>query len=179
MSVEIPINGYSLPQFNEVEELFRSNMLNGDSECGDEVGACVSIVIEGETVVDLWGGYKDLKRTQPWDKNTITCMMSVTKACAAICLLTLVDRGRIDLEETVSHYWPEFGKNGKENISVRTLISHQSGVIYSDGAPAGSLWGEGIVERALEDDIPQWDPGTAGSYHSFTYGPLILSLIHI
>jgi CubicO group peptidase (beta-lactamase class C family) len=177
MSVEIPINGYSLPQFNEVEELFRSNMLNGDSECGDEVGACVSIVIEGETVVDLWGGYKDLKRTQPWDKNTITCMMSVTKACAAICLLTLVDRGLIDLEETVSHYWPEFGKNGKENISVRTLISHQSGVIYSDGAPAGSLWDEGIVERALEDDIPQWDPGTAGSYHSFTYGPLISGLI--
>ena len=68
MPVEIPISGWSLPQFSEVEELFHRNMFNGDSECGDEVGACISIVIEGETVVDLWGGYKDLKRKQIWDK---------------------------------------------------------------------------------------------------------------
>jgi CubicO group peptidase (beta-lactamase class C family) len=177
MSHNVPVSGFCFPEFYEVEELFKRNMFEGDPSCGEEVGACVSIVIEGETVVDLWGGYKDAARTQLWDKNTITCMMSVTKACAAICLLTLVDRGIVDLERDVSYYWPGFGKNGKENISVLTLISHKSGVIYADAAPAGSLWQEGTVERALEEEVPQWTPGTAGSYHSFTYGPLISGLI--
>ena len=177
MSHNVPVSGFCLPEFYEVEELFKRNMFEGDPSCGEEVGACVSIVIECETVVDLWGGYKDAARTKLWDKNTITCMMSVTKACAAICLLTLVDRGIVDLEKDVSYYWPGFGKNGKENISVLTLISHKSGVIYADAAPAGSLWEEGTVERALEEEVPQWTPGTAGSYHSFTYGPLISGLI--
>ena len=177
MPRDVPVSGLCLPDFYEVEELFKRNMSKGDPSCGDEVGACVSIVIEGQTVVDLWGGYKDAARKQLWEKNTITCMMSVTKACAAICLLTLVDRGIVDIEKPVSYYWPDFGKNGKENISILTLISHKSGVIYADAAPAGSLWQDGIVEKALEDEVPQWTPGTAGSYHSFTYGPLISGLI--
>ncbi|MCZ6452931.1 MAG: serine hydrolase, partial [Alphaproteobacteria bacterium] len=149
----------------------------GDPDCGEEVGACVSVVVEGERVVDLWGGYRDAARAQLWQPDTITCMMSVTKACASICLLTLVDRGAIDLEQWVAHYWPAFSANGKDTMTVRTLISHQSGVIFADAAPAGSLWQEGVVEQALEEATPEWPPGSAGSYHSFTYGPLVSGLI--
>ena len=71
MSRDVPVSGLCLPDFYEVEELFKRNMSEGDPSCGDEVGACVSIVIEGETVVDLWGGYKDAARKQLWEKNTI------------------------------------------------------------------------------------------------------------
>ena len=71
MSNEVPISGFCLPDFYEVEEIFKRNMSQGDPSCGHEVGACVSIVIEGETVVDLWGGYKDAARTLIWEKNTI------------------------------------------------------------------------------------------------------------
>ncbi|MFT5182874.1 MAG: CubicO group peptidase (beta-lactamase class C family), partial [Alphaproteobacteria bacterium] len=148
MTRDVPVSGICDGKFAAVEEAFRRNMAEGDPVCGEEVGACVSITVEGETVVDLWGGYRDAARAELWQPDTITCMMSVTKACASICLLTLVDRGEVDLEQRVAHYWPEFGQNGKETMTVRTLISHQSGVIYADAAPAGSLWQEGVVERA-------------------------------
>ncbi|MBN42697.1 MAG: hypothetical protein CL573_04315 [Alphaproteobacteria bacterium] len=174
---DVSVSGYCDPKFGAVEAAFRRNMAAGDSDCGDELGACVSIVIDGEAVVDLWGGYRDAARTRPWEADTITCMMSVTKSCAAIALLRLVDDGAIDLEEQVASYWPDFAQNGKETMTVRTLISHQSGVIYADAAPAGSLWEIHPVRSALEAAVPEWEPGTGGAYHSFTYGPLLDGLI--
>ena len=177
MSRDVPVGGVCDPKFAAVEAAFRRNMADGDPACGEEVGACVSVVVEGETVVDLWGGYADAARTAPWRHDTITCMMSVTKSCAAVALLTLVERGVVDLDAPVSDYWPAFSGNGKDGMSVRTLIAHRSGVIYADAAPEGSLWQDGIVERALEAAAPEWAPGTAGAYHSFTYGPLINGLI--
>ena len=174
---EIPVSGTCDPKFAAVEAAFWRNMQDGDPVCGDELGACVSVVVEGEAVVDLWGGYRDAARTQPWLPDTTTCMMSVTKACSAVALLTLIERGTVAMEEKVSHYWPEFSGGGKEDMTVRTLISHQSGVIYADAAPAGSLWDGRSVEKALEAATPEWPPGTGGAYHSFTYGPLLNGLI--
>lgn len=174
---KIPVSGTCDPKFSAIEDAFRRNMQDGDPVCGDELGACVSVVVDGEMVVDLWGGYSDAARTQSWARDTTTCMMSVTKACAAIALLTLIDRGVVEMDAKVSQYWPEFNGGGKESMSVRTLISHQSGVIYADAAPAGSLWDGTSVERALEAATPEWVPGTGGAYHSFTYGPLLNGLI--
>ncbi|MBO6782790.1 MAG: beta-lactamase family protein [Alphaproteobacteria bacterium] len=173
----IPIDGSCDPKFEAVEDAFRRNMENGDPDCGEELGACVSVVIDGEPVVDLWGGYRDAARTKAWERDTVTCMMSVTKSCAAIALLTLIDRGAVSMDDRVSDHWPEFTGDGKDEMSVRTLISHQSGVIYADAAPAGSLWDGVSVERALEAAKPEWEPGTGGAYHSFTYGPLMSALI--
>jgi CubicO group peptidase (beta-lactamase class C family) len=177
MSRDVPIGGVCDPKFSAVEEAFRRNMAEGDPECGEELGACVAIVIDGEPVVDLWGGYRDAARTRPWEADTITCMMSVTKACAGLALLKLVDDGRIELDAPVGNYWPAFARNGKEAMTVRTLVSHQSGVIYADGAPAGSLWDVVSVQKALEEATPEWEPGTGGAYHSFTYGPLVDAMI--
>lgn len=177
MTRTVPVSGTCDSKFAAVEDAFRRNMAEGDPVCGEELGACVSVVVEGETVVDLWGGYRDAGRSDPWRADTITCMMSVTKACAAIALLTLVDRGTVDLDAPVADYWPEFSGNGKDGMSVRTLIAHRSGVIYADAAPDGSLWQDGVVMHALEAATPEWVPGTAGAYHSFTYGPLIDGLV--
>lgn len=177
MTRDVPIAGTCDPKFAAVEAAFRRNMAEGDPACGEEVGACVSVVVEGETVVDLWGGFRDAARTAPWLRDTVTCMMSVSKACAAVALLTLVDKGAVDLDAPVAGYWPAFAANGKDAMTVRTLIAHRSGVIYADAAPAGSLWQDGAVERALEQAAPEWPPGTAGAYHSFTYGPLLNGLV--
>mgnify|MGYP001466084853 CR=1 FL=1 len=174
---DIRISGFCDPKFAAVEDAFRRNMTEGDPDCGDELGACVSIVVNGEPVVDLWSGYADAARTRPWERDTVTCMMSVTKACAAVTLLSLIDRGVVSMDDKVSDHWPGFSGDGKEEMSVRTLISHQSGVIYADAAPAGSLWDGVSVERALEAATPEWRPGTGGAYHSFTYGPLMNALI--
>jgi CubicO group peptidase (beta-lactamase class C family) len=172
-----PLSGHCDPKFSALEDAFQHNMEHGDEDCGDELGACVSVVIDGEIVVDLWGGYRDGARTQIWERDTTTCMMSVSKACSAVALLTLVDQGAVDMTEKVSTYWPEFSGDGKEDITVRTLVSHQSGVIYADAAPAGSLWDGHSVEAALEAATPEWEPGSGGAYHSFTYGPLLDGLI--
>ncbi len=174
---DIPVSGHCDPQFKVLEKTFRSNMNYGDRTCGEELGACVSVVIDGEVVVDLWGGYRDAARARPWERDTTTCMMSVTKACSAVALLTLVDQGALDMAEKVATYWPAFSGHGKEEITVRTLVSHQSGVIYADDAPANSLWDGHSVETALESAIPEWEPGKGGAYHSFTYGPLLNGLI--
>ena len=72
---DIPVSGTCYPKFAAVEAAFRRNMQDGDPVCGDELGACVSVVIEGEMVVDLWGGYRDSARILPWEKDTTTCMM--------------------------------------------------------------------------------------------------------
>lgn len=177
MAGAVPIDGMCAPRFAAVEAAFRRNMEAGDPAAGEEVGACVAVVLDGEPVVNLWGGYADRARTRPWQADTITCMMSVTKACASVAALKLVEAGRLDLEERVAAYWPAFAANGKDRMTVRTLLSHQSGVIYADAAPAGSLWDDVSVRRALETATPEWEPGTAGAYHSFTYGPLVDGLI--
>lgn len=174
---DMPIAGYCHDRFAPVKDAFVENMAADDPEFGREIGACVSVVIDGQTVVDLWGGFKDAARTSPWGRETITCMMSVTKASASLCCHMLCDRGAIDLAERVAAYWPEFAANGKAEITVRTLLSHQAALLFADAAPPGSLWQADIVERALEQQAPEWEPGTAGAYHSFTYGPLVGALV--
>ena len=121
-SADVPIAGKFDPQFAGVGEAFRRNMMS-ETAAGREVGACVSVVVDGKTVVDLWGGYQDSARTLPWKRDTITCMLSVSKASASICALILADRGQLDLEQPVVHYWPEFAQAGKE---IRTRLNYGS-----------------------------------------------------
>ncbi|MGE0256020.1 MAG: serine hydrolase domain-containing protein [Alphaproteobacteria bacterium] len=175
-TMRVPVAGVCQPRFAAVRRAFE-RVMNSDTPAGREIGACVSVVLDGVTVVDLWGGFRDRARTLPWEPDTITCMMSVAKASASVCAHVLIDRGLIDPEATVASYWPEFGQAGKERMTVRELLSHRGGVLYADAAPAGSLWQAGVVERALEAQAPEWVPGTDAAYHSFTYGPLVEGLV--
>lgn len=74
----LPIDGYCHPQFEAVRLAFIKNMASES-----EIGAAVSIVLHGQTVVDLWGGYRDVNYTSPWQQDTLVCVMSVTKAIAS------------------------------------------------------------------------------------------------
>src|SRR6476659_309813 len=96
------------------DELFSAvpNALAGFLDDGD-AGASVAVFVDGEPVVDVWGGYADAGRTIPWQRDTITNVWSVTKTMTALCALVLVDRGDLDLDAPVSRYWPEFAANGK------------------------------------------------------------------
>src|SRR5512135_1541355 len=90
----------------------------------DEVGAALSIVVDGDPVVDLWGGFADQARTQPWERDTIVNVYSCTKGMAALCLHRLVAEGKVDVDAPVARYWPEFGQAGKERMPVRWLLGH-------------------------------------------------------
>lgn len=168
----LPIDGYCHPQFEAVRLAFIKNMASES-----EIGAAVSIVLHGQTVVDLWGGYRDVNYTSPWQQDTLVCVMSVTKAIASLCLLVLADRKQIDLDKPVAEYWPEFAQAGKEHITVRCLLAQLAGIPVVDAAPAGSLYDTELIAQALEQQKPLWKPGTTPCYHSFTHGPLCQKII--
>jgi CubicO group peptidase (beta-lactamase class C family) len=141
---------------------------------GDEVGAAIAIDIDGETVVDIWGGYADAAKTTPWAADTIVNVWSSTKTVTALAGLMLIDRGLISPTTPVASVWPEFGVNGKEHIEFRHLLTHSSGV---------SGWDQPVVIEDVYDwakstsmlaaQVPWWEPGTASGYHALTHGHLI------
>lgn len=171
-SSAMPLEGTCDPVFAPVRQALEANLASGE-----EVGCAVSVVVDGETVVDLWGGYRDRARTLPWERHTITDMKSVGKSIYALCVLRLVSQGRIALDAPVATYWPAFAQAGKEKITVRLLLGHLAGVPYPDLAPVGSLYEPGVVAAALAAQAPEWPPGTQACYHSFTYPPLCSELI--
>src|SRR6201996_1656623 len=107
------------------DELFAAapTMLSRMRDDGD-AGGSVAVFVDGEPVVDVWGGYADADRAVPWQQDTITNVWSVTKTMTALCALILADRGELDLDARVGRYWPEFTQAGKENVLVRHLLAH-------------------------------------------------------
>lgn len=163
------INGSCDERFAPVKEAFAENF---DSR-GD-VGACVAVSLEGEAVVDLWGGHTDEARSEPWQEDTIINVYSTTKTMAAACALLLADRGEIDFYEPVKTYWPEFAQNGKEAVQVRHFMSHSAGLSGMDEPFSGAaLYDWDAVVEALARQAPWWEPGTQSGYHAFTQGHLI------
>ena len=141
---------------------------------GEELGASIAVDVDGETVVDIWGGHRDEARTTPWTRDTIVNVWSTTKTITALAMLTLVERGRLDVHAPVAEYWPEFAANGKDDVRVKHLMSHTSGVAGWD--PPFTVEDMYDWERAtsrLAAQAPWWEPGTASGYHANNQGHLL------
>src|SRR6478752_929771 len=117
------VHGTCDPRFSELRGIISESI-----DSGADVGASVAVILDDVTVVDLWGGWADEARTEPWTDRTITNVWSTTKTMVALSALLLVERGQLDPFAPVAAYWPEFAANGKEAIEVRHLMSHTSGV---------------------------------------------------
>lgn len=167
------VHGTCDSRFDEMRDLLVANL-----ESGDDVGASVAVAVDGEIIVDLWGGWADEARTTPWVEDTITNVWSSTKTMMALCALMLVDRGQLDLDAPVAQYWPEFAQNGKDGVLVRQLLSHTSGV---------SGWAQPVVVDDIYDwesstaklaaQAPWWEPGSASGYHALNQGHLVGEVI--
>lgn len=140
-------------------------------DAGD-VGASVAVFVDGEPVVDVWGGFADADRTIPWQHDTIAGVWSVTKTMTALSALILADRGELDLDAPVARYWPEFAAEGKDRVLVRHLLSHTAGLPDWDGT-VEELYDWPSATARLAELAPQWEPGTAAGYHSLTQGYLV------
>ncbi|MEU5213109.1 serine hydrolase domain-containing protein [Streptomyces sp. NPDC020742] len=163
------VSGHCAPGFAGVREAFERNF----SEHG-EVGAAVAVTVDGETVVDLWGGHADAARTRAWERDTLVNVYSTSKGMTALCAHLLVDRGELDLDAPVARYWPEFARAGKEDIPVRWLLSHRAGLIAPrEPLPAGCAYDWDAVCATLAATAPWWEPGTAQGYHAVTFGYLV------
>src|SRR5882672_1665847 len=162
-------SGHCDTAFAAVRDAFAQNFADGR-----ELGASLSISIEGHNVVDLWGGYADAAKTRPWDRDTIVCVFSCTKGVVAIATMWAVTRGLLDLDAPVAQYWPEFAAEGKDAIPVRWLLTHEAGLpAIAKRMPHGALSDWDAMTSALAAQAPWWEPGTAHGYHGVTYGHLI------
>jgi CubicO group peptidase (beta-lactamase class C family) len=161
------IHGDCRPEFEAVRTQFATNF-----EQGLERGASVCVTVEGEPVVDLWAGDAD-GAGNPWQRDTIVNVWSTTKTMSAVCMLVLADRGEIDIEAPVATYWPEFGANGKEGVTVGHVLGHTAAVPGFDPAIAAEdLYDWDLVVGNLAAQAPWWEPGTASGYHAVTQGYL-------
>ncbi|MHB9859469.1 serine hydrolase domain-containing protein [Streptomyces sp. YIM S03343] len=141
-----------------------------------DAGGSVAVFVDGEPVVDVWGGFADADRTTPWQRDTIVNVHSVTKTMTALCALILADRGDLDLDAPVGRYWPEFTAAGKEGVLVRHLLSHTAGLPAWDG-PIEDVYDWPSVTARLAAQAPRWEPGSAAGYHSLTQGFLVGEVI--
>ncbi len=143
-------------------------------ESGDELGASIVVDVDGDTVVDIWGGWRDADHRSPWTEDTITNVWSTTKTVTNLAALMLVDRGKLDPYAPVAKYWPEFAENGKERIEVRHILSHTSGVSGWEAPFAvEDMYDWDSSTRRLAAQKPWWEPGTASGYHANNQGHLV------
>jgi CubicO group peptidase (beta-lactamase class C family) len=168
-----PLGGTCSVRFDPLRELFAAKL-----ESGQDLGASVALNIDGEMVVDLWGGWADEARTVPWGENSIANVFSTTKTMTALAALALVDRGELDLDATVARYGPEFAAQGKARIKVRHLLSHTSGVSgWEQPITLDDVYDWDKSTALLATQASWWEPGTASGYHMLTYGHLIGEVI--
>ncbi len=163
---ESMIHGSVEPGFEKVKEKFIENFKKGE-----EVGAACAAYHKGKKVVDLWGGYRDKKSKDPWKEDTMVLVFSTTKGISGLAVALAHTKGYFDYDEKVSKYWPEFSQNGKENITVRQLLSHQAGLCAIDEPMDLTMLGN--TERMAEiiaAQAPLWEPSKKHGYHGITLG---------
>ncbi|MDJ0848829.1 MAG: serine hydrolase domain-containing protein [Myxococcota bacterium] len=169
MHDDVEIHGHVAPGFEPVRDVFEANF----RERG-EIGASFAAERDGETLVDLWAGHRDGEHRAPWERDTLTTVYSTTKGIAALCCAMLVDRGLLDYETPVSHYWPEFVGKRLETVTVGMLLSHQAGLAATrDTVAVSDYYEPSRINRMLLDQEPLFEPGSAAGYHAFTFGPLV------
>lgn len=153
-----------------LEPLFQENF-----EKFGELGAAVSAWQNGEPIVDLHGGFRDTRRETPWTGDTIVLIWSATKGLGSACVLHVLQEHKIDIEQRVAEFWPEFAAADKERITIAQLLSHQAGLCALDQSV--DMLDYDAVIHALEKQKPLWPPGSAHGYHARTFGFLIDQLV--
>ncbi|MEU2288943.1 serine hydrolase domain-containing protein [Streptomyces sp. NPDC013178] len=167
------IDGEVAAGFEPVREAFMANF----ARHGD-IGAAVYVYRYGRPVVDLWGGVADPETGRPWVRDTLQLVYSATKGATATAAHMLAQRGALDLDAPVAKYWPEFAANGKADIPVRWLLSHQAGLVALDQpVPLNEALAWHPMAAALAAQRPLWTPGTAHGYHGRTWGWLVGEVI--
>jgi len=160
------ISGRVASGYERVREVFAENFRSRD-----EVGAALAVVVQNELVVDLWGGIANKEKNRPWAEETLVTMFSTTKGMSGLAAAHAHSRGLFDFDERVSTYWPEFAQNGKNDITVRTLLSHQAGLCAIDEPlDLERLADPDEMADAIAKQAPAWEPGRKHGYHGITLG---------
>lgn len=166
MTGQHPISGHVATGWEPVLAAFRENFARGA-----EIGAAVAVQHDGEMVVDLWGGVRDPATGAPWEEDTMVIVFSATKGVSGLVMAYAHSRGWIDYEARVADYWPEFACNGKEEVTVRQLLSHQAGLhAFHQKVDRRVIADPDRLARIMEAERPEWPPGQHYAYHIISLG---------
>ncbi|MFJ1808592.1 MULTISPECIES: serine hydrolase domain-containing protein [unclassified Streptomyces] len=169
----VTVEGTSTARFEPVRAALAAHL-----ESGEELGASIAIDVDGVMEVDMWGGHADTARTVPWHQDTLVGLWSTTKTLSSLAALVLVDRGALDLDRPVAHYWPEFAARGKQDIEVRHVLAHTSGLSgWQQPFTMDDLYDWPTASARLAEQTPWWKPGSASGYHVQTQGQLVGELV--
>ncbi len=167
------VSGRCDERFAAVQEVFERNL-----DEGLDLGASCAAYLDGEAVVDIWGGCVDAERTTPWVADTIANVWSTTKTMTNLCALVLADAAELDFGARVVRYWPEFAAGGKRDVEVRHLLGHTSGLAgWTVPVTVEDLYDWEKASSLLAGQEPWWEPGSAGGYHALTQGFLVGELV--
>ncbi|KAJ5381684.1 uncharacterized protein N7496_004112 [Penicillium cataractarum] len=167
------VHGHCEPAFNKVRDLLEQNILSEE-----ELGASLCVNIDGQDVVNLWGGYADRARSKPWKEDTISIVWSTSKCITNLAALVLIDRGLLDPFASVSQYWPEFATNEKESVKVWHVLTHSAGLpAWQRPTTIEEVYDVTKANERLAGDPLWWTPGTATGYHPVTQGHIISELV--
>jgi len=165
------IHGTCQPRFAAVQAAFADNFSRHD-----EIGAAFSLWVGGRPVVDIWAGNRDAARQAPWDRDTVANVWSTTKGVTAACFAMLIDRGLASYDDPVASHWPAFGAQGKSEVTIGMLLSHQAGLSgFVTPATVEDLYADGAADR-LAAQTPLWPLGSASGYHAISFGILATAL---
>jgi CubicO group peptidase (beta-lactamase class C family) len=166
-------NGRADDRFGAVADAFTRNFADFP-----ELGAAVTVYAGGRKVVELWGGVADEQTGRPWTADTVVPVFSCAKAVVSTCTHLLAQQGRLDLDAPVSRYWPEFAAYGKDSVTTRMVLGHRAGLPVLDRTLSfAEITAWTPVVRAIEEQTPLWEPGTAYEYHAHVFGFLLGELI--
>src|SRR3954471_17046027 len=156
-------------RFVNVRKVFEQNLADGP-----DLGGSFCVTVDGEVVLDIFGGFADEARTRPWRADTIVGVYSTTKTMTALTALLVADRGELDFEAPVARYWPEFAAGGKQDVTVAQLMSHSAGLCgWREPITRDDLYDWEKATALLAAQEPFWAPGTVSGYHALTQGYLV------
>jgi CubicO group peptidase (beta-lactamase class C family) len=160
------IDGVVAPGFERVRTEFERNFAERD-----ELGAACAAYWRGEKVVDLWGGVRDARTSEPWERDTLVLVYSTSKGLAAMTLALAHSDGRLDYDERVAAYWPEFAQAGKGGVTVRQLLAHEAGLpVIDEPLDVEILQDFDRLAAAIARQRPLWKPGRYHGYHGVSLG---------
>ena len=168
MAVSEPfeVQGDVAEGFEAVREAFADNF-----RLRHELGGACCAYIGGEKVIDLWGGVRNKRTGEPWERDTMVIIHSATQGLAAMTLALAHSRGWLDYEQPVCKYWPEFARNGKERITIRQLLAHQAGLFaFEEPVDRNTVADLDRLAAVMARQKPKWEPGTRQAYHALTLG---------
>ncbi len=169
----VTVEGTCAEGYEAVRDAFAANFVDPG-----EIGAAVSVVVDGRVVVDLWAGLADAHTGRAWAEDTPVLVYSATKGPTSACALLLWERGLLDLDAPVSEAWPEFAAAGKGTVTTRHLLTHQAGLpIFDEPIRFTDCHDPDLVAARLAAQTPHWEPATAHGYHPLTFGWLVGEMV--